>query len=78
MTFHKEVTFDGWHQPILVVLKAVKALNDMEAGQVLRLVLHTPDTSTEIEKACTQKGIASVLSGATDEDGHRVLLLQKI
>jgi tRNA 2-thiouridine synthesizing protein A len=55
MTFDKEVDARGLNCP-LPILKAKKALNDMQSGQVLKIVATDPGAVKDFQAFCKQTG----------------------
>jgi len=65
MNFDKELDARGLNCP-LPILRAKKALNDMQSGQVLRIVATDPGSVKDFEAFCKQTG-NELLSQATAE-----------
>lgn len=55
MTFDKEVDARGLNCP-LPILRAKKALNDMQSGEVLKIVATDPGAVKDFEAFCKQTG----------------------
>lgn len=55
MTFDKEVDARGLNCP-LPILRAKKALNDMQTGQVLKIVATDPGAVKDFQAFCKQTG----------------------
>ncbi len=55
MTFDKEVDTRGLNCP-LPILRAKKALNDMQTGQVLKVVATDPGAVKDFQAFCKQTG----------------------
>jgi tRNA 2-thiouridine synthesizing protein A len=55
MIFDKEVDARGLNCP-LPILKAKKALNDMQSGQVLKIVATDPGAVKDFQAFCKQTG----------------------
>ncbi len=55
MTFDKELDARGLNCP-LPILRAKKALNDMQTGQVLKIVATDPGAVKDFEAFCKQTG----------------------
>lgn len=59
----------------LPVLRAAKALREMDMGQVLRLRADDPVAVIDIPHFCAETG--QTLLGQSDEDGVQVYLIRK-
>ena len=55
MNFDKELDARGMNCP-LPILRAKKALNDMQSGQVLKIVATDPGSVKDFEAFCKQTG----------------------
>ena len=55
MTFDKEVDARGLNCP-LPILRAKKALNDMQSGQILKIVATDPGAVKDFQAFCKQTG----------------------
>jgi tRNA 2-thiouridine synthesizing protein A len=55
MTFDKEIDARGLNCP-LPILRAKKALNDMQSGQVLKIVATDPGAVKDFQAFCKQTG----------------------
>lgn len=55
MTFDKELDARGLNCP-LPILRAKKALNDMQTGQVLKIVATDPGAVKDFQAFCKQTG----------------------
>lgn len=55
MTFDKEVDARGLNCP-LPILRAKKALNDMQTGQILKIVATDPGAVKDFQAFCKQTG----------------------
>jgi len=65
MQFDKEIDTSGLNCP-LPILKAKKALTDMQSGQVLKVVATDPGASRDFEAFAQQTGNALVFQEKTD------------
>jgi TusA-related sulfurtransferase len=64
MEFDKEIDTSGLNCP-LPILKAKKALNDMTAGQLLKVIATDPGASRDFEAFARQTGHELVLQEKT-------------
>jgi tRNA 2-thiouridine synthesizing protein A len=55
MNFDKELDARGLNCP-LPILRAKKALNDMQSGQVLKIVATDPGSTKDFQAFCKQTG----------------------
>lgn len=67
MNFDKEVDARGLNCP-LPILKAKKALNDMQSGQVLRIVATDPGSERDFEAFSRQTGNALLEHSAENRE----------
>jgi len=72
--FDKEFDATGLNCP-LPILRAKKALKDMEIGQVLRIIATDPGSVKDFDSFANQTGNKLLESG--EEDGKFVFLMQK-
>lgn len=72
--FDKEFDASGLNCP-LPILRAKKALKDMEAGQVLRIIATDPGSVKDFSSFANQTGNKLLESG--EEGGKFVFLMQK-
>lgn len=75
MNFDKELDARGLNCP-LPILKAKKALNDMQSGQVLKIVATDPGSVKDFEAFCRQTG-NNLLSQAAAEKEFTFFLKRK-
>jgi tRNA 2-thiouridine synthesizing protein A len=75
MTFDKEVDARGLNCP-LPILRAKKALNDMQSGQVLKILATDPGSVKDFEAFCKQTG-NELLSQAQAEREYSFYLKRK-
>jgi tRNA 2-thiouridine synthesizing protein A len=75
MTFDKEVDARGLNCP-LPILRAKKALNDMQSGQVLKVLATDPGSVKDFEAFCKQTG-NELLSQAQTEREYSFFLQRK-
>jgi tRNA 2-thiouridine synthesizing protein A len=75
MNFDKELDARGLNCP-LPILKAKKALNDMQSGQVLKIVATDPGSVKDFQAFCKQTG-NDLLSQAEAEKEFTFLLKRK-
>jgi len=75
MTFDKEVDARGLNCP-LPILRAKKALNDMQSGQVLKVLATDPGSVKDFEAFCKQTG-NELLSQAQTEREYSFYLQRK-
>ena len=74
MQFDKELDAKGLSCP-LPILKTKKALNDLSAGQVLKIVATDPGSVKDMQAFSRQTGHA--LLSSTEEDNAFVFLMRK-
>ena len=67
MNFDKELDARGLNCP-LPILRAKKALTDMQSGQVLRLVATDPGSVKDFQAFCKQTGNELVSSAEVDRE----------
>jgi len=67
MNFDKELDARGLNCP-LPILKAKKALTDMQTGQVLRIVATDPGAVKDFEAFSKQTGNALLAQSAADKE----------
>ena len=67
MTFDKELDARGLNCP-LPILRAKKALADMQAGQVLRIVATDPGAVKDFQAFCKQTGNELLSHSAADKE----------
>ena len=75
MNFDKELDARGLNCP-LPILRAKKALNDMQSGQVLRIFATDPGSVKDFEAFAKQTGNA-LLESATTPDEYIFFLKKK-
>jgi len=75
MNFDKELDTRGLNCP-LPILKAKKALNDMQSGQVLKIVATDPGSVKDFQAFCKQTG-NDLLSQAAAEKEFTFFLKRK-
>lgn len=75
MNFDKEVDARGLNCP-LPILRAKKALNDMQSGQVLKIVATDPGAVKDFQAFCKQTG-NELLSQAQVEREYSFYLKRK-
>jgi len=75
MNFDKELDARGLNCP-LPILKAKKALNDMQSGQVLKIVATDPGSVKDFQAFCKQTG-NDLLSQAAAEKEFTFFLKRK-
>jgi len=75
MNFDKELDARGLNCP-LPILKAKKALNDMQSGQVLKIVATDPGSVKDFQAFCKQTG-NDLLSQAAAEKEFTFFLRRK-
>ena len=75
MNFDKDLDARGLSCP-LPILRAKKALNEMQSGQVLRLVATDPGSVKDFEAFCKQTGNA-LLSHAQSDQEHSFFIQRK-
>jgi len=74
MNFDKEIDTRGLHCP-LPILKAKKALSDMDSGQVLRVVATDPGSTRDFQAFAKQTG--NELVGQSAEGADLIHLLRR-
>ncbi|MCC6211266.1 MAG: sulfurtransferase TusA family protein [Burkholderiales bacterium] len=67
MNFDKELDARGLNCP-LPILRAKKALNEMQSGQVLRIVATDPGSVKDFEAFCKQTGNVLLSHAAADRE----------
>ena len=67
MNFDKDLDARGLNCP-LPILRAKKALNEMQSGQVLRLVATDPGSVKDFEAFCKQTGNALLAHSESDQE----------
>jgi tRNA 2-thiouridine synthesizing protein A len=67
MNFDRELDARGLNCP-LPILRAKKALNDMQSGQVLRIVATDPGSVKDFEAFCKQTGNVLLSHAAADRE----------
>jgi len=75
MNFDKELDARGLNCP-LPILKAKKALNDMQSGQVLKIIATDPGSVKDFQAFCKQTG-NDLLSQAAAEKEFTFFLRRK-
>lgn len=74
MTPDREVDARGLRCP-LPVLRAAKALREMRAGEVLRVLADDPMAAIDLPHHCAEAGHEHL--GRTDEAGHQAHLIRR-
>ena len=74
MNFDQQVDASGLLCP-LPLLKSKRQLNQMESGQVLRLIATDPNAESDLRKFCDQSGHLLLLVELVDQ--QQVIYLQK-
>jgi len=74
MEFQQELDAKGLNCP-LPILRTKKAMNGMEAGQVLRIIATDPGSVKDFDAYCNQTGNTLLSSG--EEDGAYTFFIQK-
>ena len=74
MDFDKDLDTRGLNCP-LPILRAKKALNEMQSGQVLRLVSTDAGSVKDFEAFCKQTG--NVLLSQTEADKEYIFFLKR-
>jgi len=67
MNFDKELDARGLNCP-LPILRAKKALNGMQSGQVLRILATDPGSAKDFETFCKQTGNELLSQAATERE----------
>ena len=67
MDFDKDLDARGLNCP-LPILRAKKALNEMQSGQVLRIVATDPGSVKDFEAFCKQTGNALLAHSESDKE----------
>jgi tRNA 2-thiouridine synthesizing protein A len=75
MEFDKDLDARGLNCP-LPILRAKKALNELQSGQVLRLVATDPGSVKDFQAFCKQTG-NELLSHAESEKEHTFFIKRK-
>ncbi len=74
MNFDKDLDARGLNCP-LPILRAKKALNDMQSGQVLRITATDPGSVKDFQAFCKQTG--NELLSQTEENKEFVVLMKR-
>lgn len=74
MDFHDELDAKGLNCP-LPILRAKKAVNKLDSGQVLKIVATDPGSVKDFEAFCNQTG--NKLLGSAEEAGTFVFHIEK-
>jgi len=74
MDFHDELDAKGLNCP-LPILRAKKAVNKLDTGQVLKIVATDPGSVKDFEAFCNQTG--HKLLESTEESGAFIFYIQK-
>jgi len=74
MDFHDELDAKGLNCP-LPILRAKKAVNKLESGQVLKIVATDPGSVKDFEAFCNQTG--NKLLESTEEAGSFIFYIGK-
>jgi tRNA 2-thiouridine synthesizing protein A len=72
--FDQELDASGLNCP-LPILRTKKAINTLDAGQVLKVIATDPGSVKDIEAFCNQTG--NVLKSSAEEGGKFVFLIEK-
>lgn len=72
--FNQELDATGLNCP-LPILRCKKAMNGMEAGEVIKVIATDPGAVKDFEAYCNQTGHELVSSG--EEEGKFVFLIKK-
>jgi len=72
--FNDELDASGLNCP-LPILRAKKAINKLESGQVLKIIATDPGSVKDFEAFCTQTG--NELLESSEADGKFVFLIKK-
>ena len=67
MNFDKELDARGLNCP-LPILRAKKALNDMQSGQILKIVATDPGAVKDFEAFCKQTGNELLSTGSVERE----------
>ncbi|RBH38464.1 hypothetical protein C3F00_043170 [Pseudomonas sp. MWU13-2860] len=76
MNFDKTIDLSGLNCP-LPILRAKKALADMDSGAVLEVIATDPGAPKDFEAFCRQTGNALLTSDTTAEGKFRMVLKRK-
>lgn len=74
MNFDKELDARGLNCP-LPILRAKKALTDMQSGQILRIVSTDPGSVKDFQAFCKQTG--NELLSQTEADKEFIVLMKR-
>jgi tRNA 2-thiouridine synthesizing protein A len=74
MEFHEELDAKGLNCP-LPILRTKKAMNGMEAGQVLKIEATDPGSVKDFDAYCNQTG--NTLLETSENDGVHIFYIQK-
>ncbi|MDZ4759454.1 MAG: sulfurtransferase TusA family protein [Alphaproteobacteria bacterium] len=74
MNFDKDLDARGLNCP-LPILRAKKALNDMQSGQILRITATDPGSVKDFQAFCKQTG--NELLSQTEENKEFVVLMKR-
>jgi tRNA 2-thiouridine synthesizing protein A len=74
MEFHDELDAKGLNCP-LPILRTKKAMNGMEAGQVLKIEATDPGSVKDFDAYCNQTG--NTLLESSENDGAYTFYIQK-
>ncbi len=74
MNFDKDLDARGLNCP-LPILRAKKALNDMQSGQILRITATDPGSVKDFQAFCKQTG--NELISQTEENKEFVVLMKR-
>jgi tRNA 2-thiouridine synthesizing protein A len=74
MEFQQELDAKGLNCP-LPILRTKKAMNGMEAGQVLRVIATDPGSVKDFDAYCNQTG--NTLLSSSEEGGAYTFFIQK-
>lgn len=76
MTADKDIDLSGLNCP-LPILRAKKALAELESGQVLEVLATDPGAPKDFEAFCRQTGNALLTSETTPDGKFRMVLKRK-
>ncbi len=74
MNFDKDLDARGLNCP-LPILRAKKALNDMQSGQILRITATDPGSVKDFQAFCKQTG--NELLSQTEENKEFIVLMKR-
>lgn len=74
MNFDKDLDARGLNCP-LPILRAKKALNDMQSGQVLRITATDPGSVKDFQAFCKQTG--NELLSQTEENKEFIVMMKR-